>query len=441
MASSPLCIAPTYPKPSTPSSKTTDGYLWLSSIRGITRVSAFRTHRLRSITPTCILHPIYYGYADGMPTEETSTIGHPTAWKTTDGLLWFATRKGVAIADPNHLPENRIPPPTVIERFTVDDTDLPISSTEQTIPPGHSRFVFDYAGLSYVAPSRSAIATSSKASTSSGRKPAPAAPPTTPISRPATIASASRPQTTTASGTRPAPPSPSTSQPPFYRKPLVHPSLRRARSQPSPFSSTASASAASVRNSRPSSPSATAWPAKFTTPSPKASSESPCNSSSPRSSSRNRKSPQPPAARSHPRLRTRWPRRSPPQHLGSPRHHRPALTPHTPHPTRRKSSTRASENPINIGGTYRPLAPNVRRRSPPHRTGSTNQHHTARAGHSSLRRSALSFNSPDLDHLRQRPWLRHYRQLSRRQRPLRPPGHARARSPDQRTTHRRKRTR
>ncbi len=128
-------------------------YLWLSSTRGITRVSRSELIACEA-SPTCILHPISYGYADGMPTEEISSIGHPTAWKTTDGLLWFATRKGVAIVDPNHLPENRVPPPTVIERFAVDDTDLPISSAEQSIPPGHSRFVFEYAGLSYVAPSK-----------------------------------------------------------------------------------------------------------------------------------------------------------------------------------------------------------------------------------------------------------------------------------------------
>ncbi len=131
------------------------GYLWLSSTRGITRVS--RSELIAcgaSSTSTCILHPISYGYADGMPTEEISTIGHPTAWKATDGLLWFATRKGVAITDPNHLPENRVPPPTVVERFTVDDTDLPISAPEHSIPPGHSRFAFEYAGLSYVAPSK-----------------------------------------------------------------------------------------------------------------------------------------------------------------------------------------------------------------------------------------------------------------------------------------------
>ena len=129
------------------------GYLWLSSTRGITRVSRSELIACGS-SPDCNPHPNSYGYTDGMPTEETSAIGHPAAWKTAQGMLWFATRKGVAIADPNHLSENHVPPPTVIERFTVDDSELTLSSAEQSIPPGRSRFVFEYAGLSYVAPAK-----------------------------------------------------------------------------------------------------------------------------------------------------------------------------------------------------------------------------------------------------------------------------------------------
>lgn len=127
--------------------------LWLSSTHGITRISASRLITCGS-SPDCNPHPISYGRSDGMPTEEASAIGHPAAWKTAEGLLWFATRKGVAIADPRHLSENHVPPPVVIERFTVDDNELPLSATEQSIPPGHRTFAFQYAGLSYVAPSK-----------------------------------------------------------------------------------------------------------------------------------------------------------------------------------------------------------------------------------------------------------------------------------------------
>jgi signal transduction histidine kinase/ligand-binding sensor domain-containing protein len=129
------------------------GYLWLSSTHGITRVSRSELVACGS-SPNCNPHPSSYGYADGMPTEEASAIGHPTAWKTAQGLLWFATRKGVAITDPQHLSENRVAPPVVIERFIVDDVELIPSSTELILPPGHSRFVFEYAGLSYVVPAK-----------------------------------------------------------------------------------------------------------------------------------------------------------------------------------------------------------------------------------------------------------------------------------------------
>ena len=129
------------------------GNLWLSSTRGITRVSTSSLIACAS-SPGCNLHPFSYGRSDGMPTEEATSIGHPAAWKTTDGLLWFATRKGVAIVDPNHLIENHIAPPVVIERFIADDVDLPLSATEQDISPGHRSFTFQYAGLSYVAPAK-----------------------------------------------------------------------------------------------------------------------------------------------------------------------------------------------------------------------------------------------------------------------------------------------
>lgn len=128
------------------------GNLWLSSTHGITRVSRSALIACGS-SPDCSPHPESYGRSDGMPTEEASAIGHPAAWKDHQGLLWFATRKGVAITNPNHLSEVTLPPPVVIERFTIDDVPAP-SATEVSIAPGHTRFAFEYAGLSYAAPSK-----------------------------------------------------------------------------------------------------------------------------------------------------------------------------------------------------------------------------------------------------------------------------------------------
>lgn len=126
------------------------GSLWLSSSHGITRASILELLVCAS-SPSCDLHLHHYGLSDGMPTDETSAIGHPSAWKTAESPLWFATRKGVAIVDPGHLFLNTVPPPVVIQRFTVDDTER---RNDARIEPGHTRFSFEYAGLSFVAPSR-----------------------------------------------------------------------------------------------------------------------------------------------------------------------------------------------------------------------------------------------------------------------------------------------
>jgi ligand-binding sensor domain-containing protein/signal transduction histidine kinase len=129
------------------------GYLWLASDRGIKRVLASELMACGNGSG-CTPHIATYGSSDGMPTEEISSSGHPSAWKMSNGRLWFATRKGVAIADPGDLFMNDAPPPVVVERFTVDDVEWKNTEKETTIPPGHARYAFEYAALSYVSPSR-----------------------------------------------------------------------------------------------------------------------------------------------------------------------------------------------------------------------------------------------------------------------------------------------
>jgi signal transduction histidine kinase/ligand-binding sensor domain-containing protein len=129
------------------------GYLWLTSSHGIVRVLASELTACGEASG-CNPHVATYGSSDGMPSEEASSSGHPGAWKAADGYLWFATRKGVAIVNPADLRESHTPPSVVVERFTVDDTELKRIGTEIAIPPGHVRYSFEYAGLSYAAPSR-----------------------------------------------------------------------------------------------------------------------------------------------------------------------------------------------------------------------------------------------------------------------------------------------
>ena len=129
------------------------GSLWLASRRGITRVliSELTACGKESV---CNPHIASYGSSDGMSTEEMSSSGHPSAWKMTDGRLWFATRKGAVIADPSDILIDSTPPPVVIERFTVDDVESKTTEPEITISPRHVRYAFEYAALNFASPLR-----------------------------------------------------------------------------------------------------------------------------------------------------------------------------------------------------------------------------------------------------------------------------------------------
>jgi ligand-binding sensor domain-containing protein/signal transduction histidine kinase len=129
----------------------TAGNLWLSSNSGVYRVSRDRLNAIADGHAHNI-HTIAYGIADGMKISECSSGGHPAAWKLADGTLWFATLKGIAAIDPEHTTTNRQPPLVAIEQVLVDDQ--PVQAPAPNIGPGHTRFTFQYAGLSFVAPQK-----------------------------------------------------------------------------------------------------------------------------------------------------------------------------------------------------------------------------------------------------------------------------------------------
>jgi signal transduction histidine kinase/ligand-binding sensor domain-containing protein len=129
------------------------GFLWMGTRQGLVRASAAELESCAS-NSACDLHAHRFGAFDGMPSEEASTIGHPAAWRMQNGDLWFATRKGVAIVDPAHLHLNKVPPPVVMESFDVDGAAEPTNRQRLKLSPGHASFTFNYAGLSYSAPSR-----------------------------------------------------------------------------------------------------------------------------------------------------------------------------------------------------------------------------------------------------------------------------------------------
>ncbi len=129
-----------------------EGFLWLRSKQGIARVRIADLFACAA-KGNCSGSVRVYGAGDGMPSEEGAADGHPAVWSAADGELWFTTRKGVAITDPARFPGNVVPPPVVIERFTVDDRETATGPGVVRISPGHVRYTFEYAALSYTAPS------------------------------------------------------------------------------------------------------------------------------------------------------------------------------------------------------------------------------------------------------------------------------------------------
>ena len=143
-----------------------EGHLWFATGNGIARCDCTGMDNGKSEgkgagmgeagqAPGCS-HWIEFGAADGLRSRETATNSHPSAWRSRDGDLWFATPKGLVEVDPAHFPVNTVPPPVELERFAVDDVDqaLHAAASWLEVPAGHVHFQFDYAGLSFTAPQK-----------------------------------------------------------------------------------------------------------------------------------------------------------------------------------------------------------------------------------------------------------------------------------------------
>jgi ligand-binding sensor domain-containing protein len=128
------------------------GDLWLSSPRGIGYIKRkdiddYQAGQIKS------LYPKVYLTADGMKTDECFGEWQPAGWKTYDGCLWFATKKGAVKVNPKTFTHNNIPPPVIIERIVVDQETIPVDRFTM-ISPGKEKIEFHYTALSFLVPDR-----------------------------------------------------------------------------------------------------------------------------------------------------------------------------------------------------------------------------------------------------------------------------------------------
>ncbi len=129
------------------------GAFWLSSNRGIVRISQTEADAVADGRQTSLGNTDIFGEADGMLSSQCNGGSVPAATLRRDGTLWFATSQGVATVDPSRLAQFSLkPPPVVVQQLSADGRA--VSLQHATLPAGTLRVVLQYAGLSYVMPSR-----------------------------------------------------------------------------------------------------------------------------------------------------------------------------------------------------------------------------------------------------------------------------------------------
>jgi signal transduction histidine kinase/ligand-binding sensor domain-containing protein len=128
------------------------GALWLNTACGLVRVDPSELSAW-SANPHRKIQVKTYDASDGMRTRPTPTGYFRRAAKSNDGRLWFAVLDGVAVVDPRHLPENRLPPPVQIEQITAGHTAYLIHSHPE-LPPLTRELQIDYSALSFAAPEK-----------------------------------------------------------------------------------------------------------------------------------------------------------------------------------------------------------------------------------------------------------------------------------------------
>lgn len=128
--------------------------LWLSTTRGICRVSKqqlrdFSAHRV------AVLTPVNYGVEDGLRSAQCAP-GYPTGgggFRSSDGRLWFATTRGLAVFNPHKRMPANLPPTVHLTELTVDGRPIDLRRPVK-LAPGSERIQIRYAAIHLRAPER-----------------------------------------------------------------------------------------------------------------------------------------------------------------------------------------------------------------------------------------------------------------------------------------------
>lgn len=126
------------------------GNFWMGGDDGIFRIAKKALNQTAG-QPGATIHATMYGQADGLRTSETLFGSMPCAWKARDGRLWFATIAGAAVVNPANMRMNRIVPPVLIERVTVNSRPVALENGLR-LGPSPATMEVSFTAPSFVAP-------------------------------------------------------------------------------------------------------------------------------------------------------------------------------------------------------------------------------------------------------------------------------------------------
>ena len=124
--------------------------LWLSAKCGLMRIRKSELKRWW-LNPESRLQVTTFTATDGF--RAGIPLSHPAAVRSTDGKLWFHNNNVVMMVDPDDLPDNTVVPPVHVGQVIADRKVYQAQNNLHL--PGRTRELeIDYAGLSFVAPSK-----------------------------------------------------------------------------------------------------------------------------------------------------------------------------------------------------------------------------------------------------------------------------------------------
>lgn len=127
--------------------------LWLAASPGIVHIPESEVRQALGQPEFKVSYEVFDLVSDLPEQVQRGGVYSSGVVESSDGLLWFATRRGIARLDPSHIFRNPLPPPIAIRSIVADDKSYsPL--TNVALPALTKNLRLDYTALSLSVPER-----------------------------------------------------------------------------------------------------------------------------------------------------------------------------------------------------------------------------------------------------------------------------------------------